>query len=665
MSNKTQTSPHQIDRKIALSFGAVVLVLILTATGVASDLFLRLQKEEEDRLVGAITAILSESISQITFSGKYHARLLVEDMLARVPELAYIAVVNNDGSILAHSDPALNDTEIPQESAELSRRSLQTGVPVLSEFRAAAGVVKEVIVPYKGGFGSEVVGTVHVGVRVENARTTQQINLLKLLVLVAVLTSAAIAAVYFLSRRFGGTMTALGWQLQGILGHAPLGIIISDSNGNLLASSAELERIVGRVEGNPSLSAFLSHHLPETNSQALLDMERRVFQKSHKIEQEMIIETRGMRGFWNVSKFPIATSDAGRVTLSCTLIQDITKRKRAEQALRDLEKNYREMVEYAPIGIFQSTPQGRYLLANKQFAAMFGYNSVQDLIENVSDISSQMYMERDDREDVLRCLEHGPINNIEGQRPRKDGSLIWTTMSLRTVRDLTGNVLHYEGFVSDITERKNNEERLSSSLREKEVLLKEVHHRVKNNLQIISSLLNLQATHISNPEVEMALKESQSRVRSMAAIHEELYRSENFSQIDLEHYIKFFVPRLATSYNINKRTIGLDFDLSYTLVTIDQAIPFALILNELVTNAIRHGLSGRDDGRIGVGISSANDMITVWISDNGNGLPEGFDLKKAASLGMHLVTALANQLHGAIHAENQNGAVFTLVFPAA
>ncbi|MBF0482193.1 MAG: PAS domain S-box protein, partial [Desulfovibrionaceae bacterium] len=344
---------------------------------------------------------------------------------------------------------------------------------------------------------------------------------------------------------------------------------------------------------------------------------------------------------------------------------DITERKRAEEAVRNLEKSNRELIEYAPLGIFQSSPEGRCLSANIRLAEISGYDSVQDFMENMQDIGLKHYVNRNDRMEILEMLERKSAISVEVKLFRKDHSIIWGDLSMRAVRDSRGNLLHYEGFISDITERKKNEERLSESLKEKDVLLKEIHHRVKNNLQIISSLLHLQVEHKNNPEVEISLKESQNRVASMAAIHEELYKSENFSQIDLRHYVKFFVPRLINSYNTHKNGIGLDLDLSYAPVTIDKAIPFALILNELVTNAIRHGFRGKDDGRISVSIVCKNDMITVRVGDNGHGLPDGFDLKRTASLGINLVSTLTNQLHGTMLAENRNGAVFTLVFPAA
>jgi len=344
---------------------------------------------------------------------------------------------------------------------------------------------------------------------------------------------------------------------------------------------------------------------------------------------------------------------------------DITERKRAEEALRNLEKSNRELIEYAPLGIFQSSPEGRCLSANIRLAEISGYESVKDFIDSMQDIGLKHYVNRNDRIEILKTLESQPAISTEVKLFRKDGSIMWGALSMRAVRDSKGNLLHYEGFISDITERRKNEERLSESLHEKDVLLKEIHHRVKNNLQIISSLLNLQAEHKSNPDVEMALRESQSRVASMAAIHEELYKSENFSQIDLGHYVKFFVPRLINSYNTRKNGIDLDFNLSYAPVTIDKAIPFALILNELVTNAIRHGFRGKDNGRISVSIACENDMITVRVSDNGHGLPDDFNLEQTTSLGINLVRTLTNQLHGTVHAENQNGAVFTLVFPVS
>jgi PAS domain S-box-containing protein len=158
-------------------------------------------------------------------------------------------------------------------------------------------------------------------------------------------------------------------------------------------------------------------------------------------------------------------SEAGPVFIS--IARDTTERKRAEEALHALEKSYREMVEYAPIGIFQSTPQGRYLMANTWLAKMYGYDSAQDLVENVWDIGAQLYVNASERKDLKMAGERDVIDRMECRRRRKDGSIIWVALSMRTVRDPAGRVLHYEGFAADITGRKRSEE----ALRESEALL--------------------------------------------------------------------------------------------------------------------------------------------------------------------------------------------------
>jgi PAS domain S-box-containing protein len=464
MNRRDSTSPGQADRRIALSFGAVVLLLSLTAAGVASHLYLRLQSEEEDRLAGAIAAILSESISRVTFSGKHHARLLVEDMLARVPELAYISVENLDGVILAHSDPSQNDSSVSGADRDEAMMSLGTGLPVLSEHVSSGGAVKEVVVTYRGGFDGKTAGFVRAGVQVEGTRQAQQATLYTLLGLVAVLTALAIAAVYFLSRRFGGSMRALGWQLQGILGHAPLGIAISDRNGRMLAHSAELERMAGRADESASLESALALSVPGHAVRELSGMSAEVLAHGLKTEREVSFEAGDSKRSWQVSMFPIARGEDGQTTLTCALIQDITARKLAETSLREGQERYR--------GIFEG--------ANDAIVIMDGLYCIEcngkalGLLEcGMPDIAGKPVMAfspptQPDGEDssgkafrMVRMTLDGSPQVFEWQNKTLTGKLILTEVSLSVVQ--MGNKRCIQAIMRDITQRKEAEEQLRQS----------------------------------------------------------------------------------------------------------------------------------------------------------------------------------------------------------
>ncbi|WP_424356114.1 sensor histidine kinase [Methanobacterium sp. MBAC-LM] len=223
---------------------------------------------------------------------------------------------------------------------------------------------------------------------------------------------------------------------------------------------------------------------------------------------------------------------------------------------------------------------------------------------------------------------------------------------------------------AEMDERERIENKLKKSLEEKEILLKEIHHRVKNNLQIISSLLNLQSRYINDEEMLDIYKESQNRVKSMAIIHEKLYQSEDLARIDFGDYVKSLVLDLFHSYGVDN--IEPDISIRDVLLDINTAIPCGLIVNELVTNSIKHGfLASRNRAnsqsfdkrdKIAVNITKENEIYTMSVYDNGIGFPDNLDFRHTDSLGMQLVISLTSQLRGTVELERNNGTLFRIVF---
>ena len=226
-----------------------------------------------------------------------------------------------------------------------------------------------------------------------------------------------------------------------------------------------------------------------------------------------------------------------------------------------------------------------------------------------------------------------------------------------------------EDLRTEMDERERIEIKLKKSLEEKEILLKEIHHRVKNNLQIISSLLNLQSRYINDEEMLDIYKESQNRVKSMAIIHEKLYQSEDLARIDFGDYVKSLVLDLFNSYGINN--INYDINIHDVLLDINTAIPCGLIVNELVTNSIKHGFlanmspanipSSRKD-KIAVYMTKEDDVYNLSVYDNGVGFPDDLDFHNTDSLGMQLVISLTTQLRGTLELERTEGTLFKIIF---
>lgn len=213
----------------------------------------------------------------------------------------------------------------------------------------------------------------------------------------------------------------------------------------------------------------------------------------------------------------------------------------------------------------------------------------------------------------------------------------------------------------EILRRKSIEEKIKASLKEKEVLLKEIHHRVKNNLQVITSLIRLQAGKVEDKKSQQAFSESQHRILSMALVHEELYKSPDLSSIDFNSYLHKLVPQMIHALSCGRQT---DYDITTrdAFISIEAAIPCGLILNELVSNAIRHGGSETGTSMLAIHVEKTDDEITVNIRDNGKGLPSDFDFEENPTLGTQLVSGLAKQLKGSISHFNDKGANILINF---
>ncbi|MDG2246292.1 MAG: PAS domain S-box protein [Flavobacteriales bacterium] len=214
----------------------------------------------------------------------------------------------------------------------------------------------------------------------------------------------------------------------------------------------------------------------------------------------------------------------------------------------------------------------------------------------------------------------------------------------------------------DITDRKEIDRRILDSLKEKEVLLQEVHHRVKNNLQVISSILNLQSSFVDDEKTLAILDESQSRIKTMSYIHESLYQTSDFSSIEFTEYISTLASNLIQSYGSKDCVVHLKTDFDEIYLNLDQAIPCGLIINELVSNAMKYAYEGKSEGILGLSIKEKEGVINLQVTDNGVGMPEDYNPEESDSLGIYLVYALVEQLDATIQIKNENGTRFLLTF---
>jgi len=342
---------------------------------------------------------------------------------------------------------------------------------------------------------------------------------------------------------------------------------------------------------------------------------------------------------------------------------DITEAKRVEEKLRQSEEllvtAFRTSLDSASINRMSD---GLFLAANDGFCEITGYSSEEVIGRTSRELN--LWVDNEDRARLIREMSaRGFVTRMEIEFRRKDGSIFYHQMSARRI-DIDG-VPCMVIVGRDITDQKRADEQLRASLEEKTVLLKEVHHRVKNNLQIISSLLELQSDFIADEESRRFIRESQNRIGAMALVHEKLYQSETFTSINLGDYIESLTQYLFSTFVKGTEAIGLTVEVEDVHLAIDEAIPCGLIVNELVSNALKHAFPKGVEGEIAVRCRSGKDgWVTVTVSDTGIGLPAGFDIENTESLGLQLVTMLVNQLRGAIRlVTEKKGTAVMVSFP--
>lgn len=347
------------------------------------------------------------------------------------------------------------------------------------------------------------------------------------------------------------------------------------------------------------------------------------------------------------------------------VVMDITDRKQAEELLRLREQQFRQAIMNAPYPIILHAEDGEIVQLNQVWTELTGYEAAD--IPTVADWTEKAYGQR--METVRAGIDRLYALNErvhEGEfTPRtKDGQQrIWDFSSAPVGRLSDGRRLVLS-MAADITARKQAEMDLRTALAEKEVLLKEIHHRVKNNLQIVSGLLQLQAQGLDDTRMVGALRESQNRVEAMSLIHKKLYTSSDLGQIDVADYIHSLATSILTTYQILPGRITLTVDVEPIVLSLDQAIPCGLIINELVSNALKYAFPNNCFGEINIKLCQINAHFELTIQDNGVGLPAHLNWHNIQSLGLSLVQALAtDQLEGNLVVDHSQGAKFTITFP--
>ncbi len=344
-------------------------------------------------------------------------------------------------------------------------------------------------------------------------------------------------------------------------------------------------------------------------------------------------------------------------------LQDVTDRIQAEKALKEQQEFLRTIIDINPSLIFAKDWDGKFTMVNKQVASIYNTSTEELIGKTDADFNSneeelKRFLE-DDR-DVISSQKTKLVPEETVTNPSTNEKRWFQTIKVpfKSV-DGTPQVL---GVATDITARKLSDELTKKSLREKEMLLQEIHHRVKNNLQIIVSLLKLQSRYIHDKRDFDVFQKSRARVETMSMIHEKLYKSSDISSIDLGVYTRDLANHLLKAYNVNHEHIELKVNSEEINLGIDSAIPCGLIINELIINILKYAFPDKTKGTIEIDIKKAGEYINLIVKDDGVGLPAGYDLRTSESLGLQLVETLIKQLEGSVTITSGNGTRFSFVF---
>jgi len=438
-------------------------------------------------------------------------------------------------------------------------------------------------------------------------------------------------------------------------------IFTLDRKGRFTYINPAGENIVGY-----SIQDFLGHDFTEILAPEYIDTTKDRFKRGLSGERISLYEVEIMHK--DGQKVPVELNMTSLFDEDRNIIgrlgvaRDIRESRRVEKMLRESEDRYRTIFENTGTAMVILEEDKAISLANAEFERLSGYS-------------------REEIEGKKRWTEFVMAEDLERmkgyhEQRRVDPTIVPKRYEFRlidrkgSIRDILLSVDVIPGTkislasLLDITERKKAEEKIKASLKEKEVLLREIHHRVKNNMQIVSSLLRLQSAKVEDKKTQEILKGCQNRIRTMALIHEKLYQSKDLAKINFAQYIDGLAVHVFQSYGVDSNLVAVKTDLEEVLLDLNRAIPCGLIINELLSNSIKHAFPEGKKGEICINLhSDKKGMITLVVSDNGIGLPDDIDFRKAQSLGLQMVNDLTRQIGGTIKLDRKAGTAFTIKFP--
>lgn len=466
-------------------------------------------------------------------------------------------------------------------------------------------------------------------------------------------TASELMGIYFKRVSLEGSFRNQKSFTQQILNSLPSITVVLDENFKVLQWNKMTEALTGYSKSEIlGMSAF-NFIISDEHREMEAALSRLIAAKNYGQELHLINKYGGKTLYhWRGNAIKVEEQ-----TLFVIIGVDVTSQKEMEMALLE-EKRFAEAIINTLPGIFFMVDEDQnYVKVNQNFLEEFGYSPEELKYLKPTDFYS------DEELPILRAkmkevYKKGSVD-AELNRRRKDGSL--EPYYLKAVLFQRNNKNYVTGTGYSILNQKLREDELKASLHEKQVLLQEIHHRVKNNLAVISGLLELQINEHNNPELKRLLEESQRRIQTMAIIHEKLYQSERLSRIPLKLYVNDLIEQIGRSFSISDRNIRVETSIKDTELNINQAIPFALALNEIISNAFEHAFKGRKQGVLSLNLRQKKTIITADIKDDGVGFNSNTG-EARTSLGLTLIHALLSQINADWEMHTENGVHYHITF---
>ncbi|MFY0684955.1 MAG: PAS domain S-box protein [Balneola sp.] len=451
--------------------------------------------------------------------------------------------------------------------------------------------------------------------------------------------------------------------LTALISNAPIGLVSVNEKGEVEELwNPRAEEIFGWTR-----EEVLGKRLPYVQKSKIKDFKKNLElglkSKLPFITQLERVNKNGETIFLKEFVTPLLDKE-GNVNKLMLLIEDITEKQKIENALISSEQKYRNLVEASHDLVWRIDPDGYFNFINSASKSILGYSPDEmigkSFVKFVNPKKADELMGIHNDVILGETYESFPLEMVTST-----GEMRHLSGMAYPMLDENSNIIGCSGTATDITHLTKYQSQLEDSLAEKEILIKEIHHRVKNNLAVISGLFVLQSIHVEDEETLGILQESQSRIKSIATIHEKLYQNDVFSSIEMKSYLKNLVLDIADTYQRNDKDIKIEVTGNECSLTVNQAVPFGILANELIINCYKYAFENRTSGKITINLKYNKQGLLIFsVSDDGIGLPENFDVAKLTSLGMTLVRTLASQLEAEFEWEttSKKGTIFKIAF---